>query len=139
MSEANTIDVVDTVHNSSLIVDQYTPEDFLASSHRISDTITYNNRLGACADRLGRPKTYVKAAFVRLYQVKSLTTYAEQSWKNIFFCRISDPYGISYRLDWCLARIYSDVSGRTSNDLWPLYCKISMPVTDPIATVIESL
>ena len=39
MSEANTTDVADTVHNSTLVVDQYTPEDFLASSHRISDTL----------------------------------------------------------------------------------------------------
>ena len=48
MSEANTTEVADTVHNSTLIVDQYTPEDFLASSRQISNTITYNNRLGAC-------------------------------------------------------------------------------------------
>ena len=74
MSEADTTDVADTVHNSTLLVDQYTPEYFLASSHRISDTITYNNRWGACADRLGRSKRYVNVAFVRLYQVKSLTT-----------------------------------------------------------------
>ena len=109
--DADTTDVADTVHNSTLVVDQYTPEDFLAPSHRISDTFTYTKRWGVCADRLGRSKRYVNVVFVRLYQIQSLTKQAQKIWKNIFFCRVSDPYGISYRLEWSLARVFANVSG----------------------------
>ena len=79
------------------------------------------------------------AAFVRLYQVELLTTQAVQNYRNIFFCRVSNPYGISYHLDWDLARIFPGVSDCTSNVLWSLYYEISTHVTDLIATIIESL